>query len=75
MSDSLSAASIVQQQNAMEYWLEDSTFDAIPPPCVTSASDFMGQRNKVGGITVGAALVFYNRFLLVILHYPHIENM
>ena len=38
----------------MEYCWEDSTSIAIPP----SASDIMGQHNKIGGITYGAALVF-----------------
>jgi len=38
----------------MEYWWEGSTSTAILP---TGASDVMGQRNKIGGITFGAALV------------------
>jgi len=38
----------------MEYWWEGSTSAAILP---TSASDVMGQHNKIGGITFGAALV------------------
>lgn len=37
----------------MEYWWEGSTSAAIPPP---SASDIVGQSNKAGGISFGAAL-------------------
>ena len=43
-----------RQQNLTEYWREGSAFTAIPP---TSASDVVGQHNKVGGITFGAVLV------------------
>jgi len=43
-----------QQQNVMEYWWEGSTSTATLP---TSTSDIMGQHNKIGGITLGAALL------------------
>ena len=46
--------SVAQQQNVMEYWWEGSTSAAIPP---TSASDVVGQHNKIGDITFGAAFV------------------
>jgi len=39
----------------MEYWWEGSTSTAISP---TSASGIVGQHNKIGGITFGAAIVF-----------------
>ena len=45
--------SVSWQQNVMEYWWEGSTSIAIPP---TPTSDIVGQRNKIGGITFGAAL-------------------
>jgi len=38
----------------MEYRQEGSTSTAIPP---TSASDVVGQNNKIGGLTFGAVLV------------------
>jgi len=43
--------SVTQQQNAMEYWWEDSTSIAIPP---TSTSDVVVQHNKTGDITFRA---------------------
>jgi len=46
--------SVPWQQNVMEYWLECSTSTAIPP---TSASDIMGQHNKIGGITFRAVFI------------------
>ena len=46
--------SIMQQQHLMEYWWEGSTFTAIPPP---SATDIVGQHNKIGGITFREVLV------------------
>jgi len=42
----------------MEYWREDSTSTAISP---TSASDIVGQHNKIGGINFGVTLVVSNR--------------
>ena len=39
----------------MGYWWEGSALTAIPP---TSASDVVGQHNKMGGITFGAALIY-----------------
>ena len=45
--------SVVQQQNEMEYWWEGSTSTAVQPP---SASDAMGQHNKIGGTNFGTAL-------------------
>ena len=46
--------SVTQQQNVMAYWWEGSTSTAIPP---TSIPDIVGQYNKIGSITFGAALV------------------
>jgi len=46
--------SVTQQQLIMEYWWEGSVSTAILP---TSASNIMGQHNKIGGITFGAAFV------------------
>jgi len=46
--------SVAWQQNIMEYWWEGSTPTAIPP---TSASDAVGQHNKIVGITFRAALI------------------
>jgi len=37
----------------MEYWREGSASVRIPP---TSTSDVVGQHNKIGGITFGAAV-------------------
>ena len=45
--------SVTWHQNVMEYWREGSTSTAIAP---TLASDVVGQHNKIGGITFGAAL-------------------
>jgi len=53
LSDCPTAA---QQQNAMEHWQEGSTSTTIPPP---SASDFVKQHNKIGGIAFGAALIVF----------------
>jgi len=39
----------------MGYWWEGPASTAIPP---TSASDVVGQHNKIGGIIYGAALVY-----------------
>jgi len=46
--------SLTQQQNATEYYWQSSTSTAIPPP---STSDTVGQHDKIGGITFGAALI------------------
>jgi len=46
--------SVTWQQNIMGYWWEGSTSTAIPP---TFVSDIVGQHNKIGGITFGAALI------------------
>ena len=54
LSDCPSADICHTQENIMEYWWESSTSPAIPP---TSASGIMGQHNKIGGITFGAAFV------------------
>jgi len=40
-------SSVAQQQNLMEYWWEGSTSTAISP---ASASDIVGQHNKIGVI-------------------------
>jgi len=47
-------SSVTQQQNVMEYWWEGPTPTVMPP---TSASDVVGQHNKIGGITFGTVLV------------------
>jgi len=44
---------VTWQQNVTENWCEGSTSTAIP----TATSDIMGERNKIGGITFGAALI------------------
>ena len=46
--------SVPQQQNVMKYWQEGSASTTM---FQTSASDVMGQHNKIGSITFGAALV------------------
>jgi len=46
--------SVTRQKNVIGYWWEGSVSTVIPP---TSASDIMGQHNKTGGITFGAALI------------------
>jgi len=46
--------SVLQQQHVMEYWQEGSTSTAMLPPFTVA---FMGQHNKIGGITFTAALV------------------
>jgi len=46
--------SVVQQQNAVGYWWEGAISTAIP---LASTSDFVGQYNKIGGITFGTALL------------------
>jgi len=40
-------------QNVIDYWWEGSASTAIPP---TFISDFVGQYNKIAGITFGAVL-------------------
>ena len=45
---------ICWQQNVTEYWCEGSISTAIPP---TSASDTVGQHNKMGGITSRSAFI------------------
>ena len=46
--------SVEQQWNVTDNWQESSTPTAIPS---VSASDIVGQYNKMGGITFGAALL------------------
>ena len=62
--------SVMQQQNTMEYWWEGSTTTAIPS---TSASSVVGQHNKIGGITSGAALLYLKMmlkmFVLLLLNF------
>ena len=48
VSECPSAPSVTRQQNLMEYWWEGSASTAMQP---TSASDTVGQHNKMGGIT------------------------
>jgi len=55
--------SVTWQQNVREYWWEDSDSTAIPP---TSASDIVGQHNKIGDITFGATFYFYMYLILMI---------
>jgi len=45
---------VTEQQNIVEYEWESSASAAISP---TSTSNIMGQHNKIGGITFGAALI------------------
>ena len=51
--------SVTQQQHVMEYWWEGSASTAIPP---TSASDAVGQHNKIEGIILEQ--LSYNYFNL-----------
>ena len=46
-------SSATQQQNVTEIWWEGSSSTAIPP----SASNTVGQHNKIGGIAFEAALL------------------
>ena len=46
--------SVTQQQHVMGYWQEGSTSTAIPS---VPTSDIVGQCDKIGGITFGAAYV------------------
>ncbi len=46
--------SVTEQQNIMKFWWECPAPAAVPR---TPASDIVGQHNKTGGITSGAALV------------------
>ena len=60
MSDAILTACLVnQQQTVTEYWWEGSTSTAIP---ASSASDVVGQQNKTGGSTFGAALVEMEKY-------------
>ena len=45
--------SVTQKQHVMQCWWEGSAYTAITP---ISASDVVGQHNKIGGITFRAAL-------------------
>jgi hypothetical protein len=47
-------SSVTRQQNLREYWQKGSTSTATSP---TSASDAVGQHNKIGGINFGVTLV------------------
>ena len=55
MSDAPLLPSATWQQNLTEHRWEGSASTAIPP---LSASDAMGQHNKIGGVPFGAALLF-----------------
>ena len=63
----------ITQQHVTGYWWEGPTYTAIPP---TSASEVMGQHNKIGGITFGAALIITKDHFLcpaqpsLLLHLP-----
>ena len=56
LSDCPSAAVCHPATNVAECWGDDLTSIAIPPP---STSDVVGKHNKIGGITVRAALIFH----------------
>ena len=58
LSESPSAAIC---HTATEYWWKGTTSTAISP---TSASDIMGQHNKIGGITFGAAFMLSHDWLM-----------
>jgi len=45
---------VTQQQDITKYWWEGSACAATPPP---SASDVVGQQNKIGGIAFRAAFI------------------
>ena len=49
-------SSVAWQQNINEYWWGGSISIAVS---LTSASDVVGQHNKIGGINFGGTLVFY----------------
>jgi len=56
----------------MEYWWEGSVSAVIQP---TSTSDIVGQHNKIGGISFGAALVQLaqkNHLYKQYLYYYHV---
>ena len=53
MSDANTASEVTWQQSVIEYWWEGPTSTSIPP---TSASDVVGQYNKIGSCTFRAAL-------------------
>jgi len=67
--------SVSRRQNVMEYWWEGSTSTAIPP---ISASDVVGQHNKIARVTFGAILVYQNplqnnnKHQIGIMHHFHI---
>ena len=46
--------SVTWQQHVMEHWWETSNITVIS---LASASDIVGQPNKIGGITFRAALI------------------
>jgi len=50
--------SVTRQQNVTKCWWEVSTSTVLPP---TFTSDFMGEDNKIGVITIGAAFVFQSK--------------
>jgi hypothetical protein len=54
LPDCPSAAICRMATKLTNYWLEGSTSTAIPP---ASASDVVGQNNKIGGITFGAPFI------------------
>jgi len=60
LADSLLLQSAAQQQHVTGYWWEGSTSTEIPP---TPASDVVGQRNEIGGISFGADYYFSFPFL------------
>ena len=73
---------VTQQQNAKEYCWKSSTSTAAQPP---SASDVVGQQNKIGDITFRAALIdyyeslnfsnIYNDFEVFLLFHLHLKTM
>jgi len=55
-------SSVARQKYLTEYWREGSASTAVSP---TSASDVVGQLNKIGVINFGAALVLILLFTAI----------
>ena len=58
LSDCPLLPSVAQQQNVTEYQQEGSPCAAVPP---TSASDVVGQHNKIGGVTFVTDPVYHQK--------------
>ena len=59
-------SSVARQENLKEYWREGSSSTDISP---TSASDVVGQHNKIGVINFGATLVILTLVHLLVVLY------